>query len=311
MTRSIRGYIIAMTGIVFWSTTGTLISYLIIHYHLAALTLAYWRGLFVCVALAPTLFLFRRSLLRIRRADLGFFLLNGLILAVFNSIWSVSVQANGAAVATVLGYSSAGFTAILALWIFKEKLGPWKMLAIVLSLSGCVLVSNALDASMWQLNPLGVITGLLSGLLFAFYSLMGKEAARRGINSWTAMLVSFFISTQFIMLFNLLPFLPGAAGSLKAIWPHLALDGWGVLILLSFGPTVLGFGLYNLAMNYLPAGTTNLLATSEPAMTTLQAYIFLGERMTLIQLIGSLVILAAVFIVQLDEEKPLPEPGQT
>jgi drug/metabolite transporter (DMT)-like permease len=55
-------------------------------------------------------------------------------------------------------------------------------------------------------------------------------------------------------------------------------------------------------MNYLPASITSLLATTEPAMTAVEAYIFLDERMSLVQIIGSLIILSAVLIVQLERE---------
>lgn len=116
------------------------------------------------------------------------------------------------------------------------------------------------------------------------------------------MLYSFGFGSLFIMIFNLFPVLPGAAGSVQALWPHLPLKGWLILILLSFVPTVFGFGLYNVSMNYLPASITNLLATLEPAMTAVEAYVFLQERMTLIQIIGSLVILCGVLIVQLERE---------
>jgi drug/metabolite transporter (DMT)-like permease len=57
-----------------------------------------------------------------------------------------------------------------------------------------------------------------------------------------------------------------------------------------------------MSMNYLPASVTNLLATLEPAMTAAEAYIFLDERMTFIQIVGSLIILSAVLIVQLERE---------
>ena len=50
---------------------------------------------------------------------------------------------------------------------------------------------GAYDPAAWQLNPVGVITGLLSGLAFAAYSLMGKEASRRSINPWTVLLYAF------------------------------------------------------------------------------------------------------------------------
>lgn len=267
-----------------------------------ALLLAFWRNLLVCVALVLTLSLIRRSLLTIRVSQIGFYVFYGLVLALFNSIWVLSVQANGAAVATVLAYSSAGFTAILAFWLFREKLGLPKLVAVILSLSGCVLVSNAYSREMWKLNPLGISTGILSGLLFAGYTLIGKEAAMRDISPWTSMLYSFAFGSMFMMIFNLFPVLPGAAGSLKSLVPSLPINGWLILSILSFFPTLLGFGLYNTSMNYLPASITNLLATTEPAMTAVEAYIFLDERMSMIQIVGGVIILSAVLIVQLEKE---------
>jgi DME family drug/metabolite transporter len=302
MSRLTKGYVIAIIGIIFWSTSGVFISYLLTNYAIPPLLLAFWRDVFVCVALIPALFLIRRPLLQIKTSQIGFYIFYGFILALFNSIWVLSVKANGAAVATVLVYSSAGFTAILAWWLFKEQLGLPKILAIMLSLSGCVMVSNAYSANMWKSNPLGVSTGLLSGLLFAGYTLIGKVAARRKMNPWTSMLYVFAFGAVFIMIFNLFPLLPGAAGSYKALLPDLPVNGWLVLIILSWVPTLLGYGLYNTSMNYLPASIANLLATSEPAMTAVEAYIFLDERMTMIQIIGSVIILSAVLIVQCEKK---------
>lgn len=300
MSRLAKGYFIAILGITIWSTTGVFIGYLVTNYNLPALSLAFWRNLLVCVALIPALFLIRRSLLRIHASQIRFYVFYGFLLAVFNSVWVLSVQANGAAVATVLAYSSAGFTAILALWLFKETLGLPKIIAVVFSLIGCVLVSNAYQGEVWRLNPVGVSTGLLSGLFFAGYTLFGKESARRNINPWTSMLYSFAFGSVFVMIFNLFPMLPGAAGSFPALLPDLPVDGWLILIFLSFIPTLLGFGLYNMSMYYLPASITNLLATSEPVMTAVEAYLFLNERMTMIQIVGSMIILSAVLIVQFE-----------
>ena len=302
MSHLAKGYFIAIIGIIIWSTTPVFIGYLIIHYKMPALLVAFWRDLFVCVALAPALFLIRRSLLHIHVSQIKFYTFYGLILALFNSIYNLSVKANGAAAATVLAYSSAGFTAILAWWFFREKLGLPKIVAIILSLIGCVMVSNAYTQEMWKLNPLGVSTGLLSGLLFAGYNLLCKEAARRKTNPWTAILYSFAFGSIFLMIFNLFSILPAAAGSFKTLLPTLPVNGWLVLIVLAFVPTVLGFGLYNTSMNYLPASIVSLLATSEPAMTAVEAYIFLDERMTIIQIVGGLITLSAVLLVQLEKE---------
>ena len=68
MSQVTKGYSIAIIGITIWSTTGILIGILVTDYAMPALLLAFWRNLLVCVALAPALFLIRRSLLRLDRA---------------------------------------------------------------------------------------------------------------------------------------------------------------------------------------------------------------------------------------------------
>jgi drug/metabolite transporter (DMT)-like permease len=302
MSNLAKGYTIAFIGIIAWSTTGVLIGYIITNYEMPALLLAFWRNIFVCVALVLSLYIIRRSLLRINRSQIKLYIFYGLILALFNSVWVLSVRENGAAVATVLVYSSAGFTAIIAYWLFKEKLKFPKAIAILLSLVGCVMVSYAYKPEMWRLDPLGVSTGLISGALFAGYTLFGKEAARREINVWTSLLYSFAFGSLFMMIFNLVPNLTGAAGSLSGLVPELPLNGWLALIFLSFVPTLLGFGFYNVSMNYLPASTANLLATTEPIMTAVEAYIFLNERMTVVQILGSVITLLAVVIVRLGKD---------
>lgn len=302
MSRRTSGYVIAMTGIAFWSTTGVFLGHLLTAYKMPALLLALWRDGLVCVALAPALLLVRRPLLRVRASQISFLALYGLILALFNSAWILSIKANGAAVGTVLGYSSAGFAVILAWWLFRESLSPAKIVAVVLSLGGCALVSNAFRPEVWQLNPVGIAAGLLSGLLFAGYSLMGKEASLRAINPWTALLYSFAFGTLFLAILNMLPPVARLADGSGTLLPSLPPQGWLLLVVLAFVPTLLGYGLYTWSLNYLPAGIANLLATSEPVMTAVQAYLLLGERMTAVQIVGSAIILSAVLLVRWGKE---------
>jgi len=303
MSRLTKGYAIAIAGIAFWSTSGIFISIIISRFGLPALVLAFWRNFFVTFSLAPLLFLFRRPLMSIKRSQLGFFLVFGLLLALLNSDWALSVQFNGAAVATVLGYSSAGFTAVLAWLLFEESLGLPKILAVFLSISGCVMVSNALNPEVWKLNPLGATSGLLLGLILTGYNLISKEAARRDIHPWTALLYSFGFGAMFILLFNFVPGLPGTAGNIKTLLPVMPIQGWLLLLALALLPTLMGFGLYLTSMNYLPVSTVNLLATLDPALTAVQAYILLGERMTGIQIVGAVIILFAVVMVQFGKEE--------
>jgi drug/metabolite transporter (DMT)-like permease len=312
-----RGYTVALISAAILSTTSILIRYLTQTYHLPALILAFWRDLFVFLTLLPILALGRWSPLRVDRHHLRYLVLYGLMLAIFNSLWTLSVSLNGAAVSTVLAYCSAGFTALLGWWFLKERLGWGKLLAVALSLAGCVLVSGALYPAAWRLNLLGIITGILSGLWYAIYTLMGRSASQRGLNPWTTLVYTFGFAAVFLLAFNMLSagHIPGAATRLADfLWLGKAWAGWGVLILLAAGPTVAGFGLYNVSLTYLPSSVANLIATLEPAFTAVIAYLLLGERLTRIQTFGGLLILSGVVFLRIYEGRfagpahPIDEP---
>jgi drug/metabolite transporter (DMT)-like permease len=299
-----RGYTAAFFSAVILSFTSLFIRYLTQTYMLPALVLAFWRDFFVTLSLFFALRLLKPALLRVKRKYLLYLVLYGLVLAIFNSLWTLSVALNGAAVSTVLAYCSAGFTALLGRWLLKERLDWSKLLAVGFCLAGCVLVSGALEPAAWRVNLLGIITGVLSGLLYAFYSLMGRSASQRGLNPWSTILYAFGFAAIFLLLFNLLgrSFLPGAiTRTADFLWLGKAWAGWGILFLLAVGPTLAGFGLYNISMIYLPSSVANLILTLEPALTSISAYLLLAERFTWVQVGGSLLILGGVVFLRIYE----------
>ena len=302
-----RGYASALFAAAVLSTTAILIRYLTVTYQLPPLILAFWRDAFVILALTPVLALFARHLLSVNSAQIGFLAIFGLVLAAFNATWTYSVAMNGAAVATVLAYCSAAFTALLGWGLLKERLGWAKLLAIVLCLTGCVLVSGALSAAAWGANLLGLLVGVLSGLCYAVYSLMGRSAAQRGLNPWTTLACTFGFAATCLFVMNLLPQqVTGIdAHPTDLFWLGNAYTGWGILLLLAVGPTLVGFGLYNLSLGFLPASVANLIVTLEPAFTALSAYLLLGEQLSVLQVGGGLLILCGVVFLRLYEGRSI------
>ncbi len=303
-TNLTRGYSIALVSAVILSTTAIFIRYLTQTYQLPALVLAFWRDCFVALTLFLALKLLRPDLIKIRRQDFRYLVIYGFVLAIFNASWTLSVALNGAAISTVLAYSSAGFTALLGWWFLNERLDWAKLVAVTLSLGGCVLVSNALDLAAWTANLVGILTGILSGLLYAVYSLMGRSASQRNLNPWTTLLYTFSFAAVFLFLFNIFPgdFLPGKAivpGEL--LWLGNSLAGWGILLILAAGPTLAGFGTYNISLSYLPSSVANLIVSLEPAFTAIMAYFLFGEILNGIQIIGSLMILIGVMFFRIYE----------
>ncbi len=298
-----RGYLIALIATILWSTTGPFISYLSKTYALPSLVLAFWRDLFVSLGMLAGLLTFSRARFHLDRTHWGFMILYGLTLAIFNSMWTFSVQFNGAAVATVLAFSSPAMTAILSRIFFKEKIGWIKIISILLSLAGMVFVSGAHDPATWRLNAAGIIFGLLTGLFFAIYNLEGKHASDEHIDSWTALLYSFASATFFLLLFNLgMDLFSGKPAFGEMMWLGNSASGWEILFFLGVAPTLGGFGLYTMSMRFIPATSANLVATLEPAFTAIWAYFFLSELLTGNQLFGGLLILSGVILLRVSEK---------
>jgi drug/metabolite transporter (DMT)-like permease len=310
MSRLTKGYLIALVATAFWSTTGVFIRYLTETYRLPPLVLAFWRELFVCTALAAALALVAPSRLRVDRRHLWFLFAYGFVLSIFNSLWTVSVALNGAAVATVLAYGSPAITAIAGWRLFGERLDSVKVVAVVLGVIGCTFVSGAYTPSAWQVNPWGITTGLLAAVTYAGYSLMGKAAAHRQIYPWTSLLYTFAFAAPFLLVYNVVPgWLPGVPKSPSLMWLGSSWVGWGVLVALAVGPTIGGYGLYAVSLTYLPASVANLIATLEPSMTAVLAYLFLHETFTTPQLIGSGLIIGGVIILRIGEGRA-PSPAE-
>lgn len=301
-SRLTRGYLICLVGTTIWSTTAIFIRYLTDAYQMPPLVLAFWRDLILSLALLA-FFLSRNPLrLRLEQRHWRFMVAYGLVLSLFNSLWTISVALNGAAVSTVLAYSSAAFTAVLGWRLFHETLNPLKILAVALSLIGCVFVSGALDVAAWRLNPVGIVTGLSSGLAFAAYSLMGKAASKRSIYPWTTLFYTFTIAALFLFFYNQIAIvLPEGVASRDLMWLGSELIGWGLLAALAVGPTIGGYGLYTVSLSYLPASVANVIATLEPVMTSVWAFLLLNERFTPPQWIGSLLIIGGVIILRINE----------
>jgi drug/metabolite transporter (DMT)-like permease len=296
-----QGFIIALLSAIVLSFTGIIIRIISEDYQLPALILAFWRDFFVVLWAFPFLLFLKPKLLKIKKSDMKFLLLFGLALAIFNIAWTLAVTLSGASVATVLVYSSAGFTAILGHFLLDETLGWKKITSIILCLIGTILVSGALDLDVWRQNTLGILSGVLSGLLYAVYSLMGRQAANRGINPWSTLFYSFFAAAVVLLVINLLP---GKIFNASALYPSDIIQlgtewrGWILLLLLAGGPTLIGFGLYNVSLGMLPSSTANLILTLEPVLTAITAYFLLDERLTSIEIAGSCLILTALILLR-------------
>ncbi len=292
----IRGYTIVLSGTVIWALTGIIIKVLLTTYQMNSLVIAFWRVFFVTAFLFIVLLAVSPRSLRVSLRDIPLFLLYGLVgVAMHQIVWIGSVQYNGAAVATVLIYISPAFVAIFASRFLREKFDRDKLIALLLTIAGCVLVARAYDLSQVELNPLGLSAGVGSGITFATYSLVGRVVTRR-YSPWTSIFYAFLFGTGFLLPVAFLgtQFVYGT----QFVPTHVAFDGWLVLVFLALGPTLGGFGAYTIGLSHLPASVASILAAFEPVTTAIVAYLVFGEMLDPLQLIGAGLILWSVVMLR-------------
>ncbi|MFN8498024.1 MAG: DMT family transporter [Anaerolineae bacterium] len=278
-----RGYVLAISGTFLWSTTGPIIAALLANSSIAPLTLAAWRDIFACLALLLALAVWRRPLLRLARPHWPFVALYGVVLAAMNGLWTISVARNGAAISTVLVYTAPAFVALGSRWLFGERLGRNIIVALVMSLTGIALVAGLYDPVSLAADPVGALVGIGSAACWAAYSLFGKAAARRGIKAPTLMVYTFGVAGLLLL-----------AAQRGNGFPSIGAGTWLGILGLSAIPTLGGYGLYTASLAYLPAATASLIAATEPALTAFLAWLFLGETLTPVQIVGSALIIGSV-----------------
>ena len=302
-----QGYAIAIISAMLLAFTAIIIRALTEYYHLPTFVLAFWRAALVALVLLPLLLLFKPQWAYLRREQLPFYAGYGLLLALFNSLWTLSVALNGASVATILTYCSVGFTVFLGWMMYNERLSLRELLVIVVSLGGCFLVSNGDSMGNSRFDLLGLMVGMLSGIGYTLYTLGGRIASERRYPVWNTILYVFGFSAVYQWLFNtLLTLFPLAAfhGMAGDLWflsqgaQGIQWSGWLLLLTLAAGPTLLGFGLYNISLKTLPLAVANLILSLELVFTAVIAYFLLGENMNQLQLLGSALVMGGVLMLR-------------
>lgn len=296
------GLVAAIASVLILSTTGVVIRYLSVEYGLAPLVLAFWRNVFLVLFLGLYLKVCYPSLLKLERRHMPFFVYYGFILSLFNVTWNYSVAATGASIATVLVCLSPVFTLFLARIFLKETLTVIKVLVVAIAFVGAFLVTGNTFTNFGNIPVAGVLWGLMSALCYSGYSLFGRISGNKGLNPWTALLYTFAAAAVFIFIYNRVGFfLFAAPEKLHFFYLGTDLGGWGYLLLLALGPTLLGFGLCNVSLSKLPATNVSLIMITEPIFTMILAFYLLGEWMSSLQIFGSLLIIGAVGLLYIYE----------
>jgi drug/metabolite transporter (DMT)-like permease len=178
---------------------------------------------------------------------------------------------------------------VVAGWLFlRRSVSLWHWVALTASFAGvAMLVGGAPFQLSWALVwPL--VLALASPTIYTGYILIGE----RVMSSVPAVAASAVIMSGAALAFCLL-----AALNHELALPR-SVNGWAVAIGIALIPTMVAISLFLAGLPRVGAARAALLSTLEPVVTVLLAVLVLGDRLSIVQVIGGVLVILAVILVQ-------------
>lgn len=266
---------------------------------LPALPLVWWRMLLVAgsLLLVPKVWRGLRAMpARLRWAYAGI----GVLVSLHWLSFYAAIKLSNASVGATCIALGPVFLAFIEPWIARRRFDPRELLIAAAVVPGVAMVVGGVPHGM----RMGIAVGALSALFVALFSAFNKRLVDHGDPLTVTCLE---LGTGTLFLTALAPLMPHTGSAFVLPGAHDAL----LLVLLSFGCTLLPFALALVALRHLSAFGIQMVTNLEPVYSIVLAIVLLGEQRELHAwfYVGVAVILGAVFIHPLLHRNPR-EPAQ-
>lgn len=227
-----------------------------------------------------------RAALRVKRKDLWLFAANGLAsILFFTACYAAAIRETKIATAAALLYTAPAIVLLLSALLFSEKLTPRKIVCVLLSVLGCALVSG-LGSGGAALNLRGLLLGLGAGLGYALYSIFSRLIQQKGYSTYTNVCWTFLIAAAAYLAIALGD---GTAAQIVGL-PGAAL----LSVVCGLFTGLLAYLLYTAGLRELEPSRAAQLATIEPVFAALLGAVLFSQRLSLPELLGVALVVAAV-----------------
>jgi drug/metabolite transporter (DMT)-like permease len=142
-----------------------------------------------------------------------------------------------------------------------------------------------------RLDTIGVLAALLAAFSFAFYNIGGHNILARR-NRWIVLLYTTGSASLFWLLVN---------PPWKLISAHYSVAQWLFLLLFSLLSVLAPFSFYFAGLQHLEPTRAIIVSCLEPVFSIVIAGIALGELMRPLQILGIVLVLAAITVAQLPD----------
>ena len=206
--------------------------------------------------------------------------------ALQSGAYFVALERMDASVASLLLYTFPAMVAVTAVVIGRERLSARSITALVLATSGLVFVVAGAGGA--PIDALGAAFALLAAAVYTGFILLSEPVTARIDAPVFAALVCTGAAVALL-----------GGSVISGSWhpAEVTAAGWGWIACIAVISTVAAMALFFAGLRRVGPTTAAILATVEPLMTVVLAFLVFGEVLTAAQLAGGALVLAAVVVL--------------
>jgi DME family drug/metabolite transporter len=237
--------------------------------------------------------------LRLPKTDLLHAALLGTFgVAASNYFYYLAIQKTNVATAIILQYTAPAWVLLYMVARGRQKATMQRVSAVGLAVVGSALAIGVVGAGGFRADTVGLTAAILAAFSFAFYNVGGHDILAR-YDRWKVLVFTLGSAAAFWFVVN---------PPWKIVAAHYGRAEWAFLLVFAITSVLLPFSLYFAGLQHLDATSAIVGSCLEPVFSIVIAAIALGELVRPIQMLGIVIVLAAIVIVQLPDRSGVPEP---
>jgi drug/metabolite transporter (DMT)-like permease len=291
-SESIKGYLLIILAASFWGTLGVFGKELTrIGFH--SFEIAFVRAFGALVLLSIISIIKDPKIFKIKFKDIKYFIGTGVLsFVLMNSCYFIAINATSLSVAAILLYTAPAMVMLMSILLFNEKITKKKILSLVLTFIGCVLVVDLFNVNT-TITMRGVLFGLGAGLGYALYTIFGRYALKK-YKTMTVTLYTFLFAS-----IGLLPLV-----DVQTIAGYYTIgEAYLFSLLLMTIAAIIPYLLYTKGLSEITPSKASITATFEPVVASFLGIIIYNESLNLNKIIGMIFVIGAIYILKTPKDQ--------
>ena len=232
--------------------------------------------------------------LAVSRGDFARLCLLGVLgISAANFFYYLAIQRTNVATAIMLQYTAPVWVLLYLSGRWRRKPSWQQTVGVILAMTGIAVLIDVFGAGQIRLDQLGVAAGMLSAFAFAFYN-VGAHGVLKRQDRWKVLLYVTGSASVFWLLVN--PPWKIVAASYSGLQ-------WSFMAVFAVVSALAPFAFYAAGLEHLEPSRAMIAACMEPVFSIGLAAVLLSEFVRPVQLVGVLLVLAAIIAVEWPNRK--------